>query len=92
MMATLHDIAPRLARARDLLAEQRESRRRYNALLLKAERNLAHRELQLARAYATRRAVRNRQYMEARQRKLEESVREVADLKARASRLEGWAA
>lgn len=54
---SLHDIAPRLARARDQFLEHRAEQSRlellFADLLLRAQRNVAHRELQLIRAYAT---------------------------------------
>ena len=66
----LHDIAPRLARARDgLLAQwaaEAVERRRLADLTLHAEWLVAHRELQLIRAEATGRA----RYIVKRQEKL----------------------
>jgi hypothetical protein len=55
---TLAQFAPRLARARDQLVEQRwrqrQERRWLRDQVLESERVLAHRELQLIRAGATR--------------------------------------
>jgi hypothetical protein len=52
---SLHDIAPRLARARDQRREELRvasaQRRHMQQLLLKAERCVAHRDLQLQRAF-----------------------------------------
>lgn len=70
MSFSLHDIAPRLARARDQLVEERRreraGREHIARLKLRAERNLAHRELQLARASAAD----NGRYIAERHRKL----------------------
>lgn len=74
----LADIAPRLAKARDQLLEdrrrERAERRRLAQLTLSAERNLAHRELQLVRAFHTGKP----KYIAERQRKLDAAKREVA--------------
>lgn len=70
---SLHDIAPRLARARDGLIEERRvarlARERFSEEKLRLERLLAHRELQLARAYVTD----SGRYIAARQGKLREA-------------------
>jgi hypothetical protein len=56
-ISSLHEIAPRLARARDGLVTDRRSARRRRRLLrdsvLHREWLVAHRDLQLARASAT---------------------------------------
>jgi hypothetical protein len=79
---SLYDIAPRLARARDVLVEEsrRERARRLHLmrLMLKAERNVAHRELQLARAQVGR----DPKYMAYRERKLKAAERELARYRA----------
>ena len=78
----LSDIAPRLARARDqflahrakVLADRAEADRvalMRQAKLVELQRLVAHRELQLIRAYATGRG----RYIVARQRKLEQARR-----------------
>ncbi len=75
---SLHDIAPRLARARDQLREERRKERiardRHRRESLKAERLVAHRELQLERANATGKG----RYIMARRRKLRAAQREMA--------------
>jgi hypothetical protein len=67
---SLHDVAPRLAKARDQRREELRvasaQRRHLATLLLDAERRVAHRELQLVRSYATR----NLKYIAHRQQKL----------------------
>lgn len=69
----LADIAPRLARARDQILEERrlarERRRRLIDDRLRLDRLVAHRELQYIRALKTGR----RRYMDTRARKLEEA-------------------
>jgi hypothetical protein len=76
-MTTLADIAPRLARAhreRRLEVEAQAAEARFRATrLLAAERNLAHRELQLQRSYWTK----SPRYIAERQRKLEQARAEV---------------
>jgi hypothetical protein len=80
--------APRLARARDALVEQlrreRRERGRLRALVTKAERLVAHRELQLVRAYATAKG----SYIKERQRKLRAAQRERASYEQRLGQLE----
>jgi hypothetical protein len=80
---SLHDIAPRLARARDAyIVEQirlRTARRRLRHDQLAAERLVAHRELQLVRAQATGRGP----YIAQRQRKLAAAQRELVRVNAR---------
>jgi hypothetical protein len=75
----LERIAPRLARARDeLLADRRRERARrrwHRERELHLEWLVAHRDLQLVRAGATRRAARNAEYM----RELSEAEREAMD-------------
>lgn len=72
---SLHDIAPRLARARDQLVAERRQARKYRAWLrncvLDAERILAHRELQVIRG-------RRGKYIARRHRLVEEAKRELA--------------
>lgn len=84
-MASLYDIAPRLARARDewVLEQQRIARRRERARreLLRAERLLAHRDLQLVRAWNTG----NRKYIAWRERKLDRSRADVERLRREAA-------
>lgn len=78
MSFSLHDIAPRLARARDQLVEDRRrekaERKRRGYLSLRAERLVAHRELQLVRAMSTG----NGKYIMARRRKLKAAQRQLA--------------
>lgn len=73
-MISLHDIAPRLATARDQLRTIAEERNRYEIWLaderLRLGRLVAHRELQLLRA-GTRR---NLRYVDKRAGKLEAAV------------------
>lgn len=68
----LHEIAPRLARARDSLVLQRREERKERTMardaLYAAERTLAHRELQLVRAQNSGR----RRYIIERERKLKD--------------------
>lgn len=86
-MSALAELAPRLHRA-----HQAEAQRLYAACrerhcvrgaLLSAERLVAHRELQLARAYSTR----SPKYMAVREHKLADARRKLARLQARAERL-----
>ena len=78
--ALFRAIAPNLERAHRqrqvelaILSERRrEARRR----VLHKEQLVAHRELQLVRAGATRRAVRDPKYMRQRQQKLQQAIRE----------------
>lgn len=88
MAFSLHDVAPRLARARDawiveqilFAAEQRREAQREIRLAtkrLKADRLLAHRELQALRAETTG----NPQYVRQRLRKLEAAQRKRKALK-----------
>lgn len=84
-MSWLRENCPRLAKACDDHRRFQEyarivERNRINALL-EAERVLAHRELQLVRAFATGDA----EYIERRQRKLEASRRRVARLSQEAA-------
>jgi hypothetical protein len=87
-VVSLHDIAPRLARARDSILWDRVRARRERGWLrdrvLDAERVLAHRELQLIRAGATgkRRDIRRRQRL------LDEVRREVEYYRARLAEME----
>lgn len=85
-MTRLADIAPRLALARDQwVAEQAERERRIRYVqneLFRAERCLAHRELQLIRAAA----IGNAKYLRHRQRKLEDIQRKIKQLKREAAR------
>ena len=75
---SLHDIAPRLARARDLLLEirrrERRARRARREAELKAEWLLAHRELQLVRAQHTG----DRRYIKRREHKLKQARKQMA--------------
>lgn len=84
-IGSLSEIAPRLARARDQrvarLRYEAAERARYRRLSLKAERLIAHRELQLVRAYATG----DGRYIAARQRKLAAARRELAAVEERAA-------
>jgi hypothetical protein len=79
-MISLHDVAPRLARARDQhVAEVRErAQRRAEAETLRVnlDRLVAHRELQLLRAGATN----DREYVARRSRKLAAAQRARARL------------
>jgi len=76
----LRDIAPRLAKARDGLLDdrrrERAGREHIARLKLRAERNLAHRELQLVRASSTR----DGRYIAERQRKLRAAQEQMAKL------------
>lgn len=77
MSFELASVAPRLARARDQHEADIAARWQYERLrtmkLLEAERVLAHRELQLVRAFATGRG----RYIRYRQDKLAEAQRKV---------------
>lgn len=77
-------VAPRLERAhreeRAARAAARAERSRQRERVLRAERLVAHRELQLARAYAKRSV----KYMRQRERKLHQAREELADVVARA--------
>ena len=79
-MSWLRENCPRLARARDdllrLREDARQAERRRTTALLEWERVLAHRELQLVRAYNTG----NGRYITERQRKLDVARRQVARL------------
>lgn len=80
-MSWLRDNCPRLVKARDDYLRHQEyartiERNRTNALL-EAERVLAHRELQLVRAFATDDA----RYIAQRERKLDAIRRQVARLR-----------
>ncbi len=81
----LHEIAPRLAQARGLLVEilrrERDERFRQRARELKAERLVAHRELQLVRAQMTG----DRRYIARREDKLKRALRERARIERRAA-------
>lgn len=66
-MTFLHEIAPRLARARDAWVATERTRVRLETKRLQADRLLAHRELQDVRAANTG----NRKYIRHRRRKLE---------------------
>jgi hypothetical protein len=76
---SLHDIAPRLARARDHLVAQlrreRDERRWHRERELHLEWLVAHRDLQLVRAGNTR----NGRYIRQRQQKLEQAERLLAE-------------
>lgn len=78
MSFSLHSIAPRLARARDQRREELRvasvQRRHMASLVLSSERCVAHRELQLVRAFSTG----NGRYIAERQRKLAAAKRELA--------------
>ncbi len=81
MTFSLYQVAPRLAKARD---ERREElrvaavrRRRVADLILKAERLVAHRDLQLVRAYDTR----SSRYIAERQRKLKAAQSQLEHLR-----------
>lgn len=79
-MSWLADNCPRLARARDDLLRHREQARqaeiRRTTALLEWQRVLAHRELQLQRAFHTR----SLSYIRERERKLEVARQHVARL------------
>lgn len=83
---TLAEIAPRLARARTQFVEERRVRRREltraRTDLLRAERLLAHRELQFIRAGARR----SRRYLDLRAAKLQDAERLVERLRAKVAR------
>lgn len=78
----LASIAPRLARARDdhnaLVAEQDRKHRQHLAAIHQAERLVAHRDLQLQRAFHTR----NPRYIRERQGKLKAAEHALASLRA----------
>lgn len=95
----IDQFAPRLARARDAVraelarvARERETqlrrRRELREEVLKRERLVAHRELQFARACATR----NGPYMDQRGRKLASARQELAMFQARLADAERQAA
>jgi hypothetical protein len=72
---------PRLAKARDdherQVRDRRQAARQRSDALLSAERNLAHRELQLVRAFHTGKG----RYIAERQRKLDAARRKVKILR-----------
>jgi hypothetical protein len=80
----LADRCPRLAKARDdherHVRDDRQAARQRSDALLSAERNLAHRELQLVRAMHTGKG----RYIAERQRKLKAARRKVAILRGTA--------
>ena len=94
---TLHDLAPRLARARDsLLADLRAARERRAAAqtdVLELERLVAHRELQLLRGGATHRRFKNdrakRRYVAERQAKLTDARDRLAEAQGRLAAAQG---
>lgn len=79
-MSWLTENCPRLAKARDDLLRQREiayqAEIRRTTELVRWQRILAHRDLQLQRAFHTR----NSRYIAQRQRKLEQAQAHVARL------------
>lgn len=83
MTFSLHQVAPRLARAREQRREELRvasaERRHVLQLLLAAERCVAHRELQLQRAFVTG----NGKYIAERFRKLSQAQRELERLQKR---------
>lgn len=93
---SLHDIAPRLARARDAFlaeaAEIRAERRRLNEAELHKQWLVDHRDLQLQRAQAAP-VSRGRRigWIEGRARKLEEARREQAEVAAQRRAVEARA-
>jgi hypothetical protein len=89
---SLHDIAPRLARARDQLIEERRLARKEREHLrrevLRAQWRVDHRDLQLVRAASTN----DGGYIRRRQRLLKAAKAELAYYKRRAAEAERTAA